>query len=130
MKFSEGQVQNTFDLRLEAGADVSFEWRDWSDSQYYTGPQLSIRGGKLRFGGQTLDLPQSQWVHFEITAGLGKADDGQWALQVTLPGPKAITFKGLAYGSPRFKKFTWLGFSSNANAPVVFYLDNLAVNLK
>ena len=129
VKFSEGKVQNTFDLRCEAGADLSFEWRDWSDAQYYTGPQLSVREGKLRVGGQTLDLPQSQWVHFEITAGLGKADNGQWALRVTLPGQAPREFKGLAHGSAKFKKFTWLGFSSNANAATVFYLDNLALNL-
>ena len=130
MKYKQGQVQNTFDLRLEPGANLSFEWRDWSASQYATGPHFSIRDGKLQAGGQSLDLPSSQWVHIEITAGIGTADDGQWALLVTVPGQAPRSLKGLALASAKFKKLTWMGFSSNANAPVVFYLDNFAVNVK
>jgi hypothetical protein len=109
---------------------VSFEWRDWSEAQYQTGPHFAIRDAQLRAGGQTLSLPLGQWVHVEITAGLGKSSDGKWTLKATLPGQPPREFKGLAYGSTKFKKFTWLGFSSNANRATVFYLDNLAVNVK
>lgn len=128
VKFSEGQAQNTFDLRLEPGANISFEWRDWSESQYHTGPQFTIRDGQLRAGGQKLDLPLNQWVGFEVTAGLGQRDTGKWTLRVSIPGQPAREFKDLPLSSGKFKKFTWVGFSSNADAATVFYLDNFAVS--
>jgi hypothetical protein len=125
----EGTVRNTFDLRIEAGASVSFEWRDWSQSQYFTGPHFSIRDGKLRLPGTAaLDLPEGQWIHFDIAARLGQAETGSWTLKVTLPGQSAREFTGLAPGSAKFKKLTWLGFSSTATNTAVFYLDNFAVS--
>ena len=127
MNYSEGRVQSTFDLRLENGANVSFEWRDWSQSKYETGPHFSIRNSQLHVGNQVLDLPQSQWAHFQINAGLGPQDTGKWTLSVTVPGKSPRNFDGLPMGSAKFKKLTWIGFSSNADAATMFYLDNFAV---
>ena len=78
VNYSEGLVRNSFDLRGEKGAQIDFEWRDWSESQYQTGPRFGIRASQLWIeGAPPLALPLSQWVHFEITAGLGKQGTGQ-----------------------------------------------------
>ena len=127
--YSEGLVHNSFDLRITERASIQFEWRDWSSSQYYTGPQFSVSGNKFRTAGGTLDLPLNQWVHFEMSAAVGAKDSGKWDLTVTLPGQPAKSFKGQAYGNPKFKKLTWVGFTSGANTNTVFYLDNFKLGL-
>ena len=125
----EGRVRNTFALRLEPGAEVNFEWRDWSASEYFTGPQFRLREGKLLVGGKVfLDLPLSQWLNFEVTSGLGTADSGKWRLKVTVPGQEAHEWKDLSYGSLKFKTLTWIGFSSEANAKTVFYMDDFVIS--
>jgi hypothetical protein len=124
-RHSEGWLTNTFDLRLEPGAYVSFEWRDWSQAQYQTGPHFSLRGGKLHLGGiPVLDVPTGQWLHFEVVAGLGQRDTGRWSLKVIVPGAPPHVFGERRYASAKFKKLTWLGFSSNATNTTAFYLDN------
>ena len=126
--YHEGQVRNRFALRLEAGAKVAFEWRDWSQAEYHTGPQLTVREGKLRVGGQELlELPDNQWVRFEVTTSLGSTDKGSWSLTVTVPGQAPHEWKNLAYGSPQFKTLTWIGFTSDANEKTIFYLDDFVV---
>src|SRR6185437_15753317 len=71
MDCHEGHVQNTFAVRLERGANVNFEWRDWSKSAYQTGPQIRLNAGKLQVNGKDLmDVPQSEWLQFEVSAGL------------------------------------------------------------
>jgi hypothetical protein len=129
MDYHQGRIQNNFALRLEPRADVSFEWRDWSHSEYQTGPQFAIREGKLKVGDKDLlELLQSQWLHFEIATSLGSADTGKWALKVTIPGQAPHEWKNLPYGSPKFKTLTWIGFSSNANDKTVFFLDDFMVD--
>jgi hypothetical protein len=125
----EGQVGNSFAVRLEPGAEVNFEWRDWSKAEYQTGPQFRLREGKLLVGGKVfLDLPQSQWLHFEVTASLGTEDRSKWSLKVTVPGQTPHEWKDLSYASLTFKTLTWIGFTSDANAKTVFYLDDFAVD--
>jgi len=127
-RFTQGQVQNHFSLRLEPGDDLTFEWRDWSMAKYETGPQLFIRDGKLHVGSRALlDLPTAQWIRFEITAALDQASTQKWLLKVTLSGQPPREFKDLAFTSLKFKTLTWLGFTSNANSQTVFYLDDFEV---
>ena len=76
---------------------------------------------------QVLELPQGRWIHFEITATPSQADADKWAMTVSMPGQAPREFTGLAYGSPQFKELTWMGFSSNATAASVWYLDNFEV---
>jgi len=122
---SAGRVQNTFDLRAEHGAQIDFEWRDWSQTPYLTGPRLSIREGQLRVGDTVaLDLPLGQWVRCEISAGLGETGGETWSLSVTLPGQPPRVWRELAHAHSQFRRLTWVGFSSSANAASVFYLDN------
>jgi hypothetical protein len=130
MDYPKGRIQNSFALRLEPGADVDFEWRDWGQSEYQTGPQLAIRKNKLKTGGRDLlELPESRWLHFEVSASLGtSAGAGTWSLKVIIPGEVPHEWKGLPNGSPKFKTLTWIGFSSNANDKTVFYLDDFMVD--
>jgi len=76
-------------------------------------------GGKV-----LLELPVGKWVHFEISAGLGKKANGIWDMSITLPRQKRRQFKGLKNGRGKFEKLTWVGFTSNATKKTVFYLDN------
>jgi len=114
-----------FDIRVEAGAKVSLEWRDHSNP-YLTGPSLFIGDGAVRAGGQKLlDLPAGTWAHFEIVSGIGKASTGTWDLAVTPAGGTMQKFPGLKNAKGELKTFRWVGFSSQATDKTIFYVDNL-----
>ena len=131
MNYVRGHVQNSFDLRVDAGAIVELEWRDWSVSPYLTGPEFTVRDAKLLLGGQAkLELPPGQWVRFEISATLGAEDAPPWRLRVTLPDGSKREFTDLTYTSAGFNKLTWLGFTSLANDTTAFYLDNFSLECK
>ena len=130
LNYREGLLRNDFDLRLEEGAHVGFEWRDYAESQYHVGASLSIVGGKLRVAGQSLDLPLHQWIHFELTAGLGKADQQTWGLRVTIPGQPPQAFESLEYADRQFNKLSWIGFMSKAPSKAVYYLDNIRLSIQ
>ena len=128
VNYSEGLIRNSFDLRGEKGAQIEFEWRDWSESQYQTGPRFRIRDSQLWIEGKPpLALPLSQWAHFEITAGVGKQSTGQWGLAVSVPGQPPHVFKDLPLPGAGFKKLTWVGLTSAATDTTVFYLDNFTL---
>ena len=125
-RHKQGVSRCAFDLRVEAGAEFYHEWRD-SSSPYRVGPSLWIVGGKLSVAGKPLaELPVGQWVHLEISAGLGDRSSGTWELNVTLPGQAPQTFGNLTC-NPQWKQLDWLGFVSNADAKTVFYLDNIVL---
>jgi hypothetical protein len=127
---AEGVTRLAFDMRMEPGASMFVEWRDKA-SPYLVGPTMSVAGGKLHATHQyAMDLPTGQWVHFEMTAGLGSKANGTWDLVVTLPGQAPKEFKGLKTGNPSWKALDWLGFCSMATDKVVFYLDNIELSNK
>lgn len=125
MNYSEGMVKNAFALRYEPGAIIQFEWRDWSKSPYVTGPQFTIRDGKLSVQRQLQkDVPPDAWLRFEITHQLGAAS---WRLRVALPNHSPIIDVEVPCGDKRLSKVTWVGFTSNAVEPVSFYLDDFSL---
>ncbi|HSH94485.1 MAG TPA: right-handed parallel beta-helix repeat-containing protein [Roseimicrobium sp.] len=127
-----GLTTMAFDLRVDAGAIFSHEWRDKA-SPYRTGPSIFIQGGKLRTGGRELmPVPVGKWVHIEIKSGLGSDSTGTWDLKVTsLDGTFAAKeFKALKNVNPDWKELDWLGFTSNAATATVIYLDNLELTGK
>jgi hypothetical protein len=130
MNYQAGQARNSFDLRVEPGAIVQFEWRDWSSTPYLTGPQFQIRDGRLLLGGRPrMDLPTGHWTRFEIAATLGSEAETRWALRVTPAGQPPQVFTDLPSTSPAFNRLTWVGFTSLATDTTVFYLDNFALSL-
>ncbi len=125
---TRGTTRCAFDMRIEKGASINFEWRDWRSTLYSVGPSLWIKGNELQIGGETvLEMPVGKWVHFEISADLGKGNSRTWNLAVTLPGQKAKQFAKLKNGNRSFEQLTWLGFVSNATTKTVFYIDNLTI---
>ncbi len=124
--YAEGVARCSFDLRLEEGAEVWHEYRDWSVNPYTIGPSLQFIGGKLKVGDRELmSVPRSQWFHVAVQVVLGDKADGTWQLAVTLPGEPPRVFTDLRVRTPGWKKLTWVGFVSNATKKTVFYLDNL-----
>jgi len=122
---TEGVTRGSFDMRIEEGVIMYHEWRD-SSNPYKVGPGFWVRNGQLTVGGKpVLELPVGQWVHFEITAGLGSKATGTWDMTVTLPGGRQTALEGLPTGSPEWKALTWCGFSSMATDQRVYYLDNI-----
>ncbi len=125
--FPEGRLRGAFDLRHEAGAVLSYEWRDWpAGESYRSGPNLRVNAdGALVAGGRRLlSVPAGQWVRIEVACGTGPQADATWRLVVTLPGQPPQRFEGLPC-SAAFRRLNWVGFISLATAETVFYLDNI-----
>ena len=126
--YTTGIVRCSFDLRMEEGAVMYHEWRDWSKPPYVVGPSLWVQQGALQVGGKKLcDLPLQQWVHLEIEASCGNARTGKWNLRVTIPGQQPQRFPDLPFGSPDIQRITWVGFISNATTKTTYYIDNLSL---
>jgi hypothetical protein len=126
--FDKGMIQESFDLRLEPGADMYHEWRDAS-SPYHVGPSLWIApdGTLTSHGKRLMQLPHSRWIRFDIVCGLGPQAKGRYDLTVTLPGRvPPQRFKNLPC-DPAFRELRWFGFTANGEKPAVFYLDNLVL---
>ena len=79
--------------------------------------------------GKALPLPLDEWIHFEITAGLGDQSTGTWEIIVQVPGQPVQHFKELPC-NPAWKSLDWMGFISHATGPSVFYLDNVMIHNK
>jgi hypothetical protein len=126
--YERGPVCNTFDLRIEKDSLIGIEWRDYSDGDYRTGPQLAIRNATLRLGKTTaMPLPVQAWIHFEILGNLSTVAKDGWTLRVSCPGQTAREFSHLPTVSPEFHKLSWIGIMSNATSKTAFYLDNFTL---
>jgi hypothetical protein len=127
--FKQGVLSNSFDIRVDKTSMINYEWRDYSEGDYKTGPRLSIRDATLSLGrGTTMALPENQWVRFEIESGVGPDATDTWSLTVTVPGQPPRVFKDLAHANSGFKTLTWCGFSSLADKATSYYLDNFTLN--
>jgi hypothetical protein len=125
-RYSSGLVRNSFDLRVEPGTRLVWEWRDWQE-ELKTGPQLTVNpdGALLANGKKLVTVPHSQWVHLEIVCGVGAQANGIYAVTVTLPGENAPRrFELLKYPAG-FQVLTWTGFASYSDPKGVYYVDNL-----
>jgi len=88
----------------------------------------SIREAGLRLdGGTPMELPENQWVRFEIASGVGSDAAGTWSLTVTVPGQSPQVFKDLARVNPGFKTLTWIGFSSSAETATSYPADSFTL---
>jgi len=119
-----------FDLYREPGAMLWTEWRKTA-SYAKLGPSLWIeKDGQLLLNEKKptdVRLPASQWLHFEISDGLGRFADGKWDMKITDQAGKVL-FEGqnLPCG-PEFDRIEWLGFVSNSLESCEMYLDNVVM---
>ncbi|MBT5609032.1 MAG: right-handed parallel beta-helix repeat-containing protein [Lentisphaerae bacterium] len=115
-----------FDLYREPGAMLWVEWRDYVGPRQ-VGPSIRIQADDALLLDRTpteCKIPDSTWVHVQMTAGLGEIADGHWDMTITAGDDVLFDQKGLA-GEPDFTSVQWLGFVSYGTEPAVFYLDNL-----
>jgi len=129
VRYEEGLVRDSFDLRHEPGAQLNHEWRDWpmhAGQPYKTGPSLHIGadGSVNAHGKKLLSLPANTWAHFEILCGFGKQASGTYSVTITLPGQPPQKFEDLKY-QDGFKAMDWIGFSTFGKEGSQYQLDNL-----
>jgi hypothetical protein len=119
--------KGSFDLRFEKGAIFWHGWRD-NANPFRTGPSLNVGsdGWLVANDRRLLQLPTGQWIHFEVTCGLGEKACGNYDLLVQVSGTEARVFKDLPC-NPEFKALYWFGFVSDAVDSSVFYLDNVEI---
>ncbi|MBM3861014.1 MAG: right-handed parallel beta-helix repeat-containing protein [Verrucomicrobia bacterium] len=125
VRYENRTIRNSFDLRVEPGAHVAWEWRDWPDgASYHSGPLLHVTpdGSLTASGKKLLTVPTGQWFHIEITCS-----SGAYSVSVTRPGQAPQRFDGLRC-SDGFKAVDWIGFTSAGKQGSVYYVDNLKIS--
>lgn len=127
-RFEDGDMIGRFDMMIDAAAAFSYQWRQYDEGKYHTGPAVNILpGGRLTHLKKELAvIPRGEWVRFEVRCRLGEAT-GKFTMRVILPGSVApLEFDGLACDAA-FDRLDWVGFASKSEADAVYYIDNLAV---
>ena len=113
--YTTGRARSSFDMRLEPGAVLFYEWRSWDGAALPRRAFDLDQGRQVERGRPTARRPATaQWFHIEITAPVGAQADGKWNLSVQLSGQEPRRFANLAVGSTEFKNFTWAGWCSMA----------------
>jgi hypothetical protein len=122
---TSGTSRCSFAVRVDPGAVLHHEWRDWRNPQYRVGPSLWIRSGKVIVGDRELcDAPPNVWLRMTLEYKLNAPAAG-WSLTVAAPNSAPHKFDHLAIPSPDFGRLTWLGFCSFSAEGVSIYLDDL-----
>lgn len=122
------RLRLSFDLYREPGAMLWHEWREVS-SYAKGGPCIYITAdGALELKDHAptgVTLPAGEWLHFEITDGLGKYVDGLWAMRITNEAGEVLFEADDLPCAPEFNQIMWLGFVANGMQPAVMYIDNM-----
>lgn len=131
IRYEDGLVRDSFDLRHEPGAQLNHEWRDWPQHDgkpYKTGPSLNIAadGMVTAHGKKLLTLPANAWAHFEIVCGFGARNTGSYSVTITLPGQPPQKFADLKH-QDGFKAMDWIGFCTFGKEGTQFQLDNFSL---
>ena len=125
-------MRNSFDLRVEPGAHLQWEWRDAPElnTAYAVGPRLEVLpDGTLRAAGRRLlKLPHNTWAHLEIVCLLGPQASGKYRVDVVLPGQTPAVFADIPYQAD-FKVLRWVGFISASAQPACYWVDNLSLGI-
>ena len=130
-RHTDGLIENAFAVRAQQGADFCAEWREYAEghNNYLTGPCLLFRDGKVfaRTAADTKEiaaLPPDTWAEVRVWAQIGGKADGTWAVRIEQQGQPPAEASGLRFANPNFRIVQWLGFSSNADRAVAYYLDD------
>ena len=125
--YREGTLVGSFDVFVDAQAEVSYQWRQYG-KDYTTGPQILIEpGGHVTHDGkQLMTIPIGQWIRFELRWKLGDAVDGRFDLTVTPAKATPQHFNALPCDS-NFQRFDWVGFVSRSKNASVHYIDNIQI---
>ena len=127
LNHSGGVTRARFAVRMEPGAILWHEWRDWRKEPYRVGPTFRIDGGSLQArGAEPIAIPTSQWVVVEVWAQIGRAKGATWGLKVTMPDGTVRQHDGLP-ADEEFEVLSWIGFVSDANEASVIYLDDIEI---
>jgi len=122
------RVRLSFDLYREPDAMLWHEWRNEA-SYAKVGPCIYITAeGALEFKDKVssgVTLPENEWLHFEITDGLGGYADGLWAMTITNKAGEVLFASADLPCGLEFDRIKWLGFVSNGMQPAVMYIDNM-----
>jgi hypothetical protein len=134
-RFRDGDVTCSFDLRLETGASLQYDWRsDWT--LHRVGPRLKINeSGELSFGDDdksSMTLPHGEWIHVEVECKLGKAsaDPATYNVAVTVAGQETKRFENLVCPYKKFRSVERIWFLSLAKKATVYYIDNVKLEQK
>ncbi|MFO0957760.1 MAG: right-handed parallel beta-helix repeat-containing protein [Isosphaeraceae bacterium] len=120
----KGRARCSFDLRLETEVDIQHEWRS-GGLPYRVGPTIRVQGRNLTApGGVSVELPLREWIHLELIAGFGADRGPTWSLSIRPKTGASREWLHLAFGSSEWDRLDWEGFSSQADGPTTFQLDN------
>lgn len=128
LNLKKGTVTGSFDLLLDKGATLYYEWRD-NHSPYRVGPTITVNpDGKLLASGKpVMTLPTGKWTHIEIACGMGRQSSETYDLTVTVAGGPPKRFAKLPNGHKQFYRLNWVGFVPHRQANCTFYVDNVSV---
>jgi len=125
-----GRVRMAFDVRLERGAMMVHQWRDWPTGQdFASGPTLQmVAGGDIVANERPVaPMPTGEWVHVELVCGIGRDSDGTYTLRIVAAGGTDTVVDGLPAGPADFRRLNYIGFISDAEEPCVWYIDNVVL---
>ncbi len=124
------RIRLSFDLYREPGAMLWHEWRNVA-SYADPGPCVYVTAdGALEFEEHEpagVTLPAGEWLHFEITDGLGSHADARWAMTITGEAGEVLYEANDIPCQPEFDRLKWLGFVAYGKEPAVMYLDNISM---
>jgi hypothetical protein len=128
---TSGTARESFEVRLERGAQLIAEWRDATHYPDCVGPSVRFDGdGSVSVGGKTVArIPPVEWARVEMEAALGKGAPREFRLTIARRGETPEVIGGLPMAGNDFHELHWLGFSSTAKADVSFFLDDLRVKV-
>jgi hypothetical protein len=128
-RYEKARIRGSLALRIERGAQLNYEWRDWPNgSKYSVGPLLSVKpDGMLSASGIPItQLPFGQWVKLVVECNLSGQANGTYQLQVIIPGKTPIMKSDLRYQTD-FHSLTWVGICSFGEPGTTFYVDDFGL---
>ena len=130
-EYVQGDVTVSFSLRMEEGATVTIEGRDYTTKKpFSTGPVLRVTEDLRLLAGreEVAALPLSEWVRLELKFAVGGGRPDLYTLQVDLPDAGPVLIEGLTLASETFVQFDWFAFTCSGTRDAAFYVDDVSIN--